>query len=164
MTELEGEHDPRVPKDYLTQNLIGHFHYMLGSTYESRDWRRARLEFEAAAAASPENDVLFYNLGLIFYREGLFDDAVAAFARSDVINPRHLASAGAPRAADRLAEVQTERDRVARIEASLAGDPSLRAAAPDAAEYHRRLASLLEARGEEAAARGHILRAVELGG
>ena len=164
MTELDGEHDPRVPKDYLTQNLIGQFHYMLGSTYESRDWRRARLEFEAAAAVSPENDVLFYNLGLIFYREGLFDDAVAAFARSDVINPRHLASAGAPRAADRLAEVRTERDRVARIEASLAGDPSLRAAAPGTAEYHRRWASLLEPRGEEAAARGHILRAVELGG
>ena len=32
---LEGEDDPRVPKDYLTQNLIGHFHYMLGVTFEA---------------------------------------------------------------------------------------------------------------------------------
>ena len=164
MTELDGEHDPRVPKDYLTQNLIGHFHYMLGSTFEDRDWRRARREFEAAAAASPDNDVLFFNLGLIFRREGLLDDAAAAFARSHAINPRHLASAGAPRAADRLAEVQAERDRVARIEASVGEDASLRGTAPGTAEYHRRLAALLEARGERLAARGHVLRAVELGG
>jgi tetratricopeptide (TPR) repeat protein len=164
VTELEGEHDPRVPKDYLTQNLIGHFHYMLGARYEDRDWRHARREFEAAAAASPDNDVLFYNLGLIFRRDGLLDDAAAAFARSHAINPRHLASTGQPRAADRLAEVQAERDRVDRIEAAVVGDPSLRAIAPGTAEYHRRLASLLEARGERAAARGHVLRAVELGG
>ena len=39
---LAGEDDPRVPKDYLTQNLIGHFHYMLGVTFETRDWPRAR--------------------------------------------------------------------------------------------------------------------------
>ena len=45
-TTLEGEDDPRVPKDYLTRNLIGHFHYMLGITWESRDWPRARDEFE----------------------------------------------------------------------------------------------------------------------
>src|SRR5262249_743934 len=164
MTELDGEHDPPVPKDYLTQNLIGPFHYMLGSTFEDRDWRRARREFEAAAAASPDNDVLFFNLGLIFRREGLLDDAAAAFARSHSINPRHLASAGAPRAADRLAEGQAERDRVARIEASVGEDASLRGTAPGTAEYHRRLAALLEARGERLAARGHVLRAVELGG
>jgi len=164
MTALDGEHDPRVPKDYLTENLIGHFHYMLGSTYEDRDWRRARREFEAAAAASPDNDVLFYNLGLIFRRDGLLDDAAMAFARSHAINPRHLASTGRPRAADRLAEVQAERDRVGRIEATVAGDPSLRTAPPGTAEYHRRLASLLEARGERAAAHGHVLHALELGG
>ncbi|HYV57622.1 MAG TPA: DUF2723 domain-containing protein [Candidatus Nitrosopolaris sp.] len=164
MTALDGEHDPRVPKDYLTQNLIGQFHYMLGSTYEDRDWRRARREFDAAAAAAPENDVLFFNLGLIFRRDGLLDDAAAAFARSQAINPRHLASAGAPRAADRLAEVQAERERIGRIEASFVGDASLRSAAPGTADYHRRLGSLLEARGERVAAHGHILRAAELGG
>jgi hypothetical protein len=29
---LDGEDDPRVPKDYLTRNLIAHFHYMRGVT------------------------------------------------------------------------------------------------------------------------------------
>jgi hypothetical protein len=58
--ELPGENDPSVPKDYLTQNLIGHLHYMLGFTFERRDWLRAQKEFDSAAAASPHNDVLFY--------------------------------------------------------------------------------------------------------
>ena len=94
---LDGEDDPRVPKDYLTQNLIGHFHYMLGSTFEERDWRRARAEYAAAATASPDNDVLFYNLGLSYSRNGLLDDAVNAFERSHAINPRYLANvAGHP--------------------------------------------------------------------
>lgn len=31
--------------------------------------------------AAPDNDVMFYNLGLIFARNGLFDDAIAEFAR-----------------------------------------------------------------------------------
>ena len=31
---LEDELDPRVPKDYLTQNLIGNFHQMLAMTVE----------------------------------------------------------------------------------------------------------------------------------
>jgi tetratricopeptide (TPR) repeat protein len=162
VTELDGEHDPNVPKDYLTQNLIGHFHYMLGSTFEDRDWPRARREFQAAAAASPDNDVLFYNLGLIFRRDGLLDEAAAAFGRSHAINPRHLASAGRPRAADRLAEVMVEQGRLAAIERSLAADGSLQTITPDTPAYHRRLAELLVARGEPLAARGHRLRALEI--
>ena len=58
--------------------------------------------------------MLFYNLGLLYWRRGLLDDAAAAFARSDAINPRHLASASRPRAADRLAEVNAARTRDAR--------------------------------------------------
>jgi tetratricopeptide (TPR) repeat protein len=108
---LAGEGDPQVPKDYLTQNLIGHFHYMQGVSFERRDWPRARREFDAAMRAAPLNDVLFYNLGLIYQRNGLLGDAVAAFERAHVINPRHLPSGTRPRAADRLAELAAERAR-----------------------------------------------------
>ncbi len=106
---LTGEGDPRVPKDYLTQNLIGHFHYMLGVTFETRDWPLARRELEAAARAAPSNDVLFYNLGLLYERNGLLDDAVGAFERAHAINPRHLPSGDRPRASDRLAELAAKR-------------------------------------------------------
>jgi tetratricopeptide (TPR) repeat protein len=159
---LAGEEDPRVPKDHLTQNLIGHFHYMLGVTLEGGDWLRARREFAAAARAAPGNDVLFYNLGLVFARGGLFDDALAAFRRAHEINPRHLASADRPRAADRIAEVAAERERVARLEGELAAAEGLASVGPGTAEYHRRLAELLEARGETTAARGQRLRLLEL--
>jgi tetratricopeptide (TPR) repeat protein len=153
---LAGEDDPRVPKDYLTQNLVGHLHYMLGVTYETLDWPRAAREFAVAQEHSPENDVLFYNLGLIYSRNGLYDEAERAFARSDEVNPRHLASAKKPRAVDRLAEVRAERARVAALEATIAANAGLPAGG---AARHERLAELLEARGEHAAARGHRLRA-----
>jgi tetratricopeptide (TPR) repeat protein len=107
---LAGEDDPRVPRDYLTRNLIGQFHYMLGVTHERRDWEKARREFDAAARAAPGNDVLFYNLGLIYRRNGQLDDAIRAFERSHAINPRHLPSGSRPRAADRLAELAAEKD------------------------------------------------------
>lgn len=155
---LDGEEDRRVPKDYLTRNLIGHFHYMLGFTLEKSDWPRAQAEFERAASASPDNDVLFYNLGLIYSRNGLLDEAAGAFRRSHQINPRHLANEKKPRAADRLAEVLAERERVARIEAALADDAALRESPPGSPAYHLRMAELLEAKGEGVAARGHRLR------
>src|SRR5205814_5977472 len=119
--ELEGEDDPRVPRDYLTRNLIGHFHYMLGSTAEARDWAEAQREFAKAAAASPDNDVLFYNLGLIYRREGLFDESLAFFQRSQAINPRHIASISRSRASDRVAEVEAERARLAEVERRFPG-------------------------------------------
>ncbi len=106
---LPGESDPRVPKDTLTRSLIAHFHYMLGFTYADRDWPRAQRELALAAATAPDDDVLFYNLGLLYWRRGRLDDAAAAFARSDAINPRRLASTRGQRAADRLAEVNAAR-------------------------------------------------------
>ena len=160
-TELAGERDPRVPKDYLTANLIGHFHYMLGVTLEERDWPRAESEFRRAAEAAPDNDVLFYNLGLIYRRNGLLDRAAACFERSHEINPRHLASPGRVRSADRLAEARTELAAQEAAEAMLARDPSLAGLAPGSAPYHLRLAALLEARGLPLAARGHRRRALE---
>ncbi len=85
---LAGEDDPRVPKDDLTRNLIGHVHYLRGVTAEQADWAAARREFAAAAEAAPDDDVLFYNLGLIYRRNGLPDEAQAAFERSRAIDPR----------------------------------------------------------------------------
>ena len=161
--ELPGERDPAVPKDVLTANLIGHLHYMLGFTFAPRDWRRAHQQFALAVAASPDNDVLFYNLGLIYQRNGLLDDALAAFERSQAINPRHVVSGSGARALDRIAEIESERARLAVVQASLANDPSLRGVAPGSSTYHLHLADLLEARGELLAARAHRLRAVEQG-
>jgi tetratricopeptide (TPR) repeat protein len=158
---LEGERDPRVPKDYLTQNLIGQFHYMLGFTFEQRDWPRARREFEEAAAAAPHNDVLFYNLGLIFRRNGLVDDALRAFERSHAINPRYLASHTRARASDRVRELVAERERLLRLERRLVEPPAIRDIEPGTPAYHRSMAELLEEQGETLAARGHRLRALE---
>ena len=105
-TGLAGENDPRVPKDYLTRNLVGEFHYMLGLNAQATDPAAAEREFRAAAAAAPDNDVLFYNLGLIYSRNGQWAEALAAFERSQEINPRHLASGYRPRAADRIEEAR----------------------------------------------------------
>jgi tetratricopeptide (TPR) repeat protein len=164
-TRLDGEQDPLVPKDYLTQNLIGQFHYMLGLTFESFDWLRARLEFERAEQASPDNDVLFFNLGLIYRRNGLTDDAIACFTRSDAINPRAIANKAKPRAKDKLIELAGEKYRLGALERAQAeGDAALGAMARGSAVWHTRLAELLEKRGETLAARGHRLRAIELGG
>jgi tetratricopeptide (TPR) repeat protein len=160
--ELDGEAEARVPKDYLTDNLIGHFHYMIGFTFEQSDWPRARGEYERAVRASPDNDVLFYNLGLIYARQGLFEDAIAAFERSRVINPRHIASEKKPRAGDRLRELRAEQARLLRLEQELAANAMLDVDTQHA-EYHWRMAELLERRGERVAARGHRLRAQQLG-
>jgi tetratricopeptide (TPR) repeat protein len=103
--------------------------------------------------------VLFYNLGLIYERNGLLDEALAAFARSQAINPRHVASSGRVRAADRFAELQVERERIAALERALATDATLQGWTPGTPDYHVRMAGLLEARGEPLAARGHRLRA-----
>lgn len=159
---LPGEFDPGVPKDYLTQNLIGQFHYMLGFTFERRDWPRARRELEAAALAAPQNDVLFYNLGLLFQRNGLLDDALAALRRSQQINPRHLATQARPRASDRIAEVTAELQRLAVLEREISADLAPPVFEPGTVAYHLRLAERLGARGETTAARGHRMRALEV--
>jgi tetratricopeptide (TPR) repeat protein len=99
---LEGEDDPRVPKDYLTRNLVGELHFMLGVTYESRDRARALAELERAALAAPDNDVLFYNLGLVYERLALPERALAAFERSAAINPREIPGPSRARAAERV--------------------------------------------------------------
>jgi tetratricopeptide (TPR) repeat protein len=158
LDQLPGEDDPRVPKDDLTRSLIAQLHYMLAFTYAERDWRRARDELARATAVAPDDDVLFYNVGLLYERDGLLDEAAAALARSDAINPRHLASRGRQRAADRLAEVSAERARIEAIETELLRDPGV-LAATDVPTRHLRLAERMAARGEVVAARGHRVRA-----
>ena len=158
--ELEGADDPRVPKDYLTRNLIGHFHYMQGLSFERRDWPRARRRFLRAVEVASENDVLFYNLGLIYRRNGLPRRALAAFERSAEINPRHIPSSRPVRPGDRVAEIRRELERLEALEERLAAAAGLVEPAGSAAR-HLRLAELLEARGEALAARGHRLLAAE---
>ena len=109
---LEGADDPDIPKDYLTQNLIGHFHYMLGITAVESDWEKAERRFILARQAAPHNDVLFYNLGLVYRREGMLEKARAAFVRSDSINPRTIASKSAVHASDRIREIDEELARL----------------------------------------------------
>lgn len=162
-TELDGENDPRVPRDYLTSNLVGHFHYMLGVTWEHRDWPRTAVELREAASAAPENDVLFYNLGLIYRRNGLLRHSLAAFEKAAEINPRHIPSSNPVRPAERVAEARREVARLEELETRLAAgaalDPGL---VPGDARYHRRMAALLESAGETLPARGHRLLALEV--
>ena len=159
-TELAGEADPRVPRDYLTQNLVGHFHYMLGITFEQRDWPRAADEFRQAADAAPSNDVLFYNLGLIYRRNGLLHRSLAAFVRSFEINPRHIASNSPVRLGDRVAELEREVERLEALEQRVATEAGLVSTA-DSTAYHHQMAELLAAQGENLLARGHRLLALE---
>ena len=164
MWELTGETDPRVPKDYLTQNLVGQLHYMIGFTFEQRDWLHAQREFAVAAERSPYNDVLFYNLGLIYQRNGLYDDAVEAFEHSYEINPRHLASQGRARAIDKLDELKLERDRVERLVTAAASSSEMDGLPRGSAAWYDRIAQLLEEKGEDLAARGERLKALERAG
>jgi tetratricopeptide (TPR) repeat protein len=154
---LDGELDPRVPKEYLTRNLIGNFHQMLGMTFEARDWPRAARELEIAAASAPDNDVLFYNLGLIYRRNGLLEQALAAFRRSDQINPREIASATKPRAAERVAEVQSEIQLRDRLVAELTATERLASLERGSPEWRRALAAELAARNQPTWARGILI-------
>jgi transmembrane protein TMEM260 (protein O-mannosyltransferase) len=156
-TQLDGEDDPGVPKDYLTQNLVGHFHYMLGSTFERWDWPRAAREYERAQRASPGNDVLFFNLGLIYRRNGLLSESLRAFERSDAINPRRIASRDRVVASEKVAEVRAELQRVEAVEQELA--PQIGPVPPQSAAWHQRMAELLRLKGLDLPARGHALRA-----
>lgn len=166
-TELEGAWDPAVPKDYLTNNLIGHFHYMRALSFETRDWPKAQEEFQRAAQAAADNDVLFYNLGLIYRRNGLLRRAVTAFEYSTEINPRHIPSANPTRPVDKLVQARQELEELETMEAPLRRSLGLPDAAADGgseldAAQHRRLAEALDGMHQSLAARGHRLLAEEL--
>ena len=74
----------------------------------------------------------------------------------------NLANRQRPRAADKIAELEDESRRLARLESELsAGDPALLSLPAGSPDYHRRLAMRLAGLGEAAAARGHLLKALE---
>jgi tetratricopeptide (TPR) repeat protein len=158
-TPLTGEDDPAVPKDYLTRNLIGHFHYMLGLTEMERDWPAAAEELRRAGEIAADNDVLFYNLGLVYRRSGLFAEAEKAFERSHAINPRVIAADTRARALERLEEVRVERQRIEQLERELQPVLERQRLRPGTSAYHSALAALLAARGETLAASGQSRRA-----
>ncbi len=160
-TELQGAWDPDVPKDYLSRNLVGHFHYMRALSFETDDWPQAQREFQKAARAAFDNDVLFYNLGLIYRRNGLLERSLKAFERSAEINPRHIPSANPTRPIDKVAEVRGELETLRALEQRLRQDLGL--STLDSAAQHRRLAEALAATSPgRAAAHGHRLLALEL--
>ena len=158
---LPGAWDPEVPKDYLAKNLIGHYHYMLGVTHERRDWPRARVEFERAALAASTNDVLLYNQGLIYRRNGLIFRSLDAFEKAAAINPRHIPSNQPARPTERVEETRKEASRIKKLEVSLAQDHGIDISERSASTY-RKLARILEDRGESLRAHGLRLLALEL--
>ncbi len=105
--ELPGADDPTIPKDYLTQNLIGHYYFMQGFTAEKADWPRAVSFFQRAIEHAPDNDVLFYNIGLIYERNDRLEEALGFFRRSHAINPRHIPGSRNVRAADKIAAARS---------------------------------------------------------
>jgi tetratricopeptide (TPR) repeat protein len=135
---------------------------MRGLVFERDHWLQARAEFEKAEAAAPRNDVLFFNLGLVYRRNGLFEDALAAFARAAAINPRELPSGTHPRAIDKARQVEVDGRAVADLERTFAADAVVSGLVPGSAAHHRAIAELLDRRGADVAARGHRLRALEL--
>ena len=104
--------------------------------------------------------MLFFNLGLIYRRNGLLPEALAAFERSAAINPRPIPGGSHVRASEHRDQVAAERREQEALEASLRGElgETLTVGSPD---YHRRVAELLRARGAPTWARGHLLRAAE---
>ena len=158
--ELEGAWDSAVPKDYLSQNLVGHFHFMRGIHFEESDWPAAQQEFSRAMTAAPRNDVQFFNLGLIYRRNGLSTRALAAFEKAAIINPRHIPSANPVRPADKVVELRQEVEQQQALERELGGGLDLRTA-----QGLRELAQRLEGRTrptESFWTRGYVRRAEEM--
>lgn len=108
--ELPAAADPDVPRDYLTDNLIGQYYFMLAFTAERADWSRAATLLERAMREAPNNDVLFYNAGLIYERNGRRKEALAAFRRSHAINPRHIPGTSRARAWDKIVALEAQAD------------------------------------------------------
>ena len=159
-TELDGAWDESVPKDYLAQNLVGHFHFMAGVSHEPSDWPQAEREFRRAMEAAYDNDVLFYNLGLIYRRSGLSERALAAFRRANEINPRHIPSSKPVRSKDKVAELEDEVDAFLELRDRLGGGLDL-----SSAEGLRQLARRFESGPDPQLrvwAQGFELRAQEI--
>lgn len=155
---LDGEFDPRIPKDLLTRHLIAHFHFMIGVTYERRDWTRAARHWRRASELARDGDVHFYNMGLIYRRNGLPARALDAFQRSAAIHPRRLrGDASASVWVERMQEEVARQERLVRAVRADLGIGS----ADESAQALWRIAWELVDRGEPLLARGFSLRALE---
>ena len=148
--------DMKFFADRIDKGCVARVESFVGSTFERMDWPRAHAQFAEATRRAPGNDVLFYNLGLIYSGNGLFDEALAFYERSNEINPRHIASASRVRPVDKVNEMRAEVLRLKPIEQRLAEGLPVRSGP----EYHRAMAERLLAAGEEMAANGHRLRAL----
>ena len=63
---------------------------MQGISFEHRDWPRAQEQLTRATAVASENDVLFYNLGLIYQR-------FTTIVRGETTPARPQGAGGGPR-------------------------------------------------------------------
>ena len=165
---IEGQHDDRVPKDFLTRSLLGKYHFMEAASYEARDWPRASRALARVLDVAPESDLAAHNVGLIYSRNGWYDEGIAAFEHCQAINPRGLIPGRPP---DRLGgkarifcgdaadALRRERDRVRAVERAVTATPAFSALTQGSAAWERVLADRLGAMGEGVAARGHALRA-----
>ena len=147
-----------MPKDYLTHNLdrplpLHARHHLERATGRERAGSSTRRR-----GAAPDNDVLFYNLGLIYCGNGLFEESRAAFRRSAEINPREIASASKPRASDRVTELEAEIAERDALVARLSSDPSVSSLGFGTPDRSAALARLLAASGRPIWARGVRLR------
>jgi hypothetical protein len=166
---LPGVDDPDIPKDLLTRALIAHDSFMRALTAEYRDWGAAVRAMETATRTSPDWAITHYNLGLIWARNGFYDEAIRAFERADTINPRGIEGRRDPRTrvappllpSDKIAELRKEKARIEALERRLSVSIP-RETEPGSAAWHRELGSRLAAAGEPAAARAHFLRDIPI--
>ena len=166
---IDGESDESVPKDFLTRNLLGNYHFMEAVSFESREWPRANRALERALEVAPKSDIVAHNVGLIYARNGWFDEGLKAYERCHAINPRGLVQAtrsaradekGRVSCGDAAEQLRGLRDRIQLIQESIVVDPAFRAGQRGAAAWELEIAARLDALGEPVAARGHRLRAV----
>ncbi|MGK2859051.1 MAG: hypothetical protein ACSLFQ_17770, partial [Thermoanaerobaculia bacterium] len=162
---IEGEGDARVPKDFLTRSLIGNYYFMEAMSYETLDWPRARRGLERVLELVPDGDLSSHNVGLIYARNGWYEEGIAAYERCHAINPRGLLQREEPdrpgvvpprvSCAREAENVRRERDRVRGVEQGLLSNPSFQGLISGSAAWERQLAERLEGLGETAAARRH---------
>jgi len=61
--------------------------------YEKGDFDAAAQKYNEALTDDPDSEVLHYNLGASIYRQGQYEEAAAAFARTPSANPYEIAYA-----------------------------------------------------------------------
>ncbi len=103
---LAGEEDPRVPRDYLTDSLIGHFHMMRARNLARDDRSRALAILDRASEVAADNAVHLYNAALLYQRWGRLDRAREAMALAAALEPRQLPGPAGIRPSELLIELE----------------------------------------------------------